>query len=44
MEFNNVVRSEAELRALTGDLVAPPVVDKTLSSLDRHCLTFIGAA
>ena len=41
MKFNNVVRSEAELRALMGDPVAPPVVEKTLSSLDRHCLTFI---
>jgi PPOX class probable FMN-dependent enzyme len=25
-----------------GDPVAPAVVEKTLSSLDRHCLTFIG--
>ena len=41
MKFNNVVRSEVELRALMGDPVAPPVVEKTLSSLDRHCLTFI---
>lgn len=42
MRFDHVVRSEAELRALMGDPVAPPVVEKTLSSLDRHCLTFIG--
>lgn len=41
MKFSNVVRSEAELRTLMGDPVAPPVVDKTLSSLDRHCLAFI---
>ena len=41
MHFNTVVRSEAELRELMGDPVAPPVVEKTLSSLDRHCLTFI---
>lgn len=42
MNFNNVVRSEAELRGLMGDPIAPPVVEKTLSSLDRHCLAFIG--
>jgi PPOX class probable FMN-dependent enzyme len=30
-----------ELRALMGGPIAPPVVEKTLSSLDRHCLTFI---
>ena len=41
MKFNNVLRSEIELRALMGGPVAPPVVEKTLSSLDRHCLTFI---
>ena len=41
MKFNNVVRSEAELRALMGGPVAASVVEKTLSSLDRHCLTFI---
>lgn len=41
MEFTDVVRSEEELRALMGDPVAPAVVDKTLSRLDRHCLTFI---
>ncbi|MGH9943861.1 MAG: MSMEG_1061 family FMN-dependent PPOX-type flavoprotein [Pyrinomonadaceae bacterium] len=41
MKFNNVIRSEVELRALMGGPVAPPVVEKTLSSLDRHCLTFI---
>ena len=41
MKFNDVVRSELELRALMGGPVAPPVVEKTLSALDRHCLTFI---
>jgi len=41
MEFRNIVRSEAELRMLMGDPIAPPVVAKTLSSLDRHCLNFI---
>ena len=41
MRFDNVVCSEAELRAMMGDPVAPPVVEKTLSSLDRHCLIFI---
>jgi PPOX class probable FMN-dependent enzyme len=41
MKFNNVIRSEMELRALMGGPVAPSVVEKTLSSLDRHCLTFI---
>ncbi len=41
MHFNTVVRSEAELRELMGDPVAPPVVEKTLSSLDRHCRTYI---
>jgi PPOX class probable FMN-dependent enzyme len=41
MRFNTVVRSEAELRELMGAPVAPPVVEKTLSSLDRHCLTYI---
>jgi uncharacterized protein len=29
---------------LMGDPIAPPVVEKTLSSLDRHCLAFIGRA
>lgn len=42
MEFKDLVQSEAELRALMGDPVAPPVVEKTLTSLDRHCDTFIG--
>jgi len=42
MKFKNVVRSELELRSLMGDPVAPPVVEKTLPSLDRHCLAFIG--
>src|SRR6185312_11891267 len=41
VKFNDVVRSEVDLRALMGGPVAPPVVGKTLSSLDRHCLTFI---
>lgn len=44
MEFSNVVRSEAELRKLMGGPVAPPVVEKTLSSLDRHCVAFISRA
>lgn len=42
MRFSNIVRSEAELRALMGGPVAPPVVDKILPSLDRHCVAFIG--
>ena len=42
MKFSNVVRSEEELRALMGGPVAPPVVEKTLTSLDRHCFAFIG--
>lgn len=44
MKFSNVVRSEAELRALMGDPVAPSVVEKTMTSLDRHCFAFIGRA
>lgn len=44
MKFSHVVRSEAELRGLMGGPVAPPVVEKTLSALDRHCLTFIKRA
>ena len=44
MKFSNVVRSEAELRGLMGDPVAPPVVEKTMTSLDRHCFAFIGRA
>lgn len=36
MKFSNVVRSEAELRALMGDPVAPSVVEKTMTSLDRY--------
>ncbi len=44
MKFNNVIRSEAELRELMGAPVAPPVVEKTLASLDRHCLAFIERA
>jgi PPOX class probable FMN-dependent enzyme len=42
MKFSNVVRSEVELRALMGDPVAPSVVEKTMTSLDRHCFAFIG--
>lgn len=42
MQFNHAIRSEADLRAIMGDPVAPPVVEKTLSKLDRHCLAFIG--
>jgi PPOX class probable FMN-dependent enzyme len=41
VEFADLVQSEAELRELMGDPVAPPVVEKTLSFLDRHCYTFI---
>ena len=41
MKVGNIIRSEVELRALMGGPIAPPVVEKTLSSLDRHCLTFI---
>ena len=41
MKFYDVVRSEVDLRALMGGPVAPPVVEKTLSALDHHCLTFI---
>lgn len=41
MQFNHVIRSEADLRAIMGNPVAPPVIEKTLSKLDRHCLTFI---
>jgi uncharacterized protein len=41
MEFTDVVRSDDQLRALMGDPVAPSVVDKTVSTLDQHCLTFI---
>jgi PPOX class probable FMN-dependent enzyme len=41
VKFNDVVRSEADLRVLMGGPIAPAVVQKTLSSLDRHCLTFI---
>ena len=44
MKFSNVIRSEAELRALMGGPVAPPVVEKTMTSLDRHCFAFIGRA
>ncbi len=44
MKFSNVVRSEVELRALMGGPVAPSVVEKTLTSLDRHCFAFIGRA
>ncbi|MFN8067115.1 MAG: MSMEG_1061 family FMN-dependent PPOX-type flavoprotein [Vicinamibacterales bacterium] len=41
LKFNDVIRSEQELRALMGDPIAPPVVEKTLSALDRHCRAFI---
>jgi len=44
MKFSDIIRSEAELRELMGEPVAPPVVEKTLTSLDRHCLAFIGRA
>jgi PPOX class probable FMN-dependent enzyme len=42
MKFKDVVHSEAELRELMGDPVAPPVVEKTLAFLDQHCRAFIG--
>ena len=42
MEFKDLVESEDQLRALMGDPVAPPVVEKTLTSLDRHCRAFVG--
>ena len=44
MKFNDIVRSEAELRELMGEPISPPVVEKALSSLDRHCLAFISRA
>jgi len=44
MKFSNVVRSEAELRGLMGDPVAPSVVEKAMTSLDRHCFAFIARA
>lgn len=44
MEFKSVVRSEAELRELMGDPVAPPVVETPLSSLDQHGLTFVACS
>jgi uncharacterized protein len=44
MEFAQVIRSEAELRALMGTPVVQAVVDKTLDHLDRHCVAFIGSA
>jgi PPOX class probable FMN-dependent enzyme len=44
MKFNDVIQTEAELRELMGEPVAPPVVEKTLSSLDRHCRTFINSS
>jgi PPOX class probable FMN-dependent enzyme len=44
MEFAQVIRSEAELRALMGTPVVQAVVDKTLDYLDRHCVAFIGSA
>jgi PPOX class probable FMN-dependent enzyme len=44
MQFQTIVRDEGELRALMGGPVAPPVVEKTLSALDRHCIAFIERA
>lgn len=41
MHFARVLSSEAELRALLGGPIAQAVVDKSLSSLDRHCRLFI---
>lgn len=44
MQFENVIRCEAELREMLGHPVVPAVVDKTLSYLDRHCVDFIARA
>ena len=44
MQFNDVLGSEAELREMLGHPVIAAVVDKTLSKLDRHCITFIQRA
>jgi PPOX class probable FMN-dependent enzyme len=44
MQFSHTIRDEGELRALMGDPIAPPVVEKTLSRLDRHCIAFIERA
>jgi PPOX class probable FMN-dependent enzyme len=41
MNFKDLVQSEAQLRELMGNPVAPPVVEKTLTVLDRHCRAFI---
>ena len=38
MKFSNVVRSEAELRELMGEPVAPSVVAKTMTSLEPALL------
>ncbi len=42
VEFKDLIESEAQLRELMGDPVAPPVVEKTLTALDQHCRAFIG--
>lgn len=44
MQFSDVIGSEAELRDMLGYPVVPAVIDKTLSTLDRHCITFIQRA
>lgn len=41
MQFNHVIHCEADLRAIMGGPIAPSVVEKMLSKLDRHCLAFI---
>jgi uncharacterized protein len=44
MQFKDVIRDEAALRAMLGHPVVPAVVDKTLSRLDRHCTDFVARA
>jgi PPOX class probable FMN-dependent enzyme len=41
MNFEQVISSVHELRALMGEPVSPAVVDKTLPALDKHCRNFI---
>ena len=43
MQFNHVIRSEADLRAVMGGPVAPPVVEKTLSSASSRSGEAAGA-
>jgi hypothetical protein len=37
MKFKGVVQTEEAPRALMGEPVEPPVVEKALSSPDKHC-------